>query len=243
MTPPRRILVLDFDGTVCLGDGPVLAYAELLDEALAGTRRGTGVARALRWFLGDGGVEPGDALAAAVDGSADGYAAAERAARTLGATDADLGAAYAASRDALASGSIPTWAPPGLADLLSSLPDDVEVALVTNAPETGVREQLVHLGLDGVIRRVVASAGKPAGMGTILEGLRSEQEPRADPERLLSVGDIWRNDLEPAFAQGSVTALIERFPAPAGATPAFRAPTIEELYPAIAAWAGVTRKA
>ena len=29
-----HVLVLDFDGTVCLGDGPVFAYARLLDEAL-----------------------------------------------------------------------------------------------------------------------------------------------------------------------------------------------------------------
>ncbi|ARC57944.1 hypothetical protein AS850_12740 [Frondihabitans sp. 762G35] len=243
MTPAHPILVLDFDGTVCLGDGPVLAYAELLDAALAREGRANGVGRTLRWFLGETDAIPDDVLVAAVDGSADGYAAAERAARALGVTDADLSAAYAGSRDALAAGAVPTWAPPGLADLLASLPGDVEVVLVTNAPETGVREQLAHLGLDGVILRVVASAGKPAGMGPILEGLRAEQEPPARPERLLSVGDIWRNDLEPAFAQGSVTALIERFAAPAGATPTFRAPTIEGLYPAIASWAGVTRNA
>ncbi|CAN5342668.1 hypothetical protein BH09ACT6_BH09ACT6_08770 [soil metagenome] len=341
MTTSSRILVLDFDGTVCLGDGPVFSYARLLDEALGArqfgaapassatpggrtagdpvrlggvwtgaaddagasavsgaptgsdasasavtrmsaglgssasasgrilTRTGTSattrasaaanspaaehglIRTAVGLFLGEdpgagrsleaaeGSVVHPETLREAIDliaGSADGYAAAERLARASGITDAQLSAAYAGSRDELASGAIETYAPEGLADLLANVPRHVQTVLVTNAPPNGVDQQLCALGLAGFFDELVTSAGKPAGTRAILERLLTVHDLAGSPERLLSVGDIWRNDLEPAAALGSVTALIERFAAP-DAAPTYRASTIEQLYPAIIRWA------
>lgn len=108
--------------------------------------------------------------------------------------------------------------------------------LVTNATATGVEGQLDSLGIADLFDEIVTSANKPVGMGPVLERLREAHGLHEQPERLISVGDIWRNDLGPAAAQGSATALIERFRAPEAA-PTFRAPTFEELYSPIAAWA------
>ncbi|MGA1812242.1 HAD family hydrolase [Frondihabitans sp. 4ASC-45] len=245
MTPLSRLLVLDFDGTVCLGDEPVLSYARHIDEALPETERV--VESTIRAFLAgpDAVVHENDDesagsaarhLATLVD-AADGYAAAASLARSRGVAAASLSRAYEASRRELAGGLLETWAPAGLADFLTGLRSaGVTVVLVTNATATGVAGQLAHLGLDGVFDEIVTDAGKPGGMPRILTSLREKHGLAAYPERLLSVGDIWRNDLEPAADQKSPTALIERFAADE-AKPTFRAPTFEGLYDDIAAWA------
>ncbi|NRD27520.1 HAD family hydrolase [Frigoribacterium sp. VKM Ac-2836] len=237
-----HVLVLDFDGTVCLGDGPVLTYARLLDEALAETdpRHPPRLVEAvLARFVGSPlddeptGVDEAVALA---DGSPDGYVVAERVSRALGIDDDTRSAAYAGARAALADGRLETTAPEGLAELLGSLPDGVHVVLVTNSPEHGVVQPLERLGLADRVDAIVTDARKPSGLPAVLDRLRADAGLDDRPDRLLSVGDIWANDLEPAAAQGSPTALVERFPAP-DARPTHRAPTLPELYPAIRAWA------
>ena len=60
--------------------------------------------------------------------------------------------------------------------------------------------------------------------------------PYADPWRLLSIGDHWRNEIEPAFEIGAATGYIDRFgraDGPASVT----VRTAEELLPAVFAWA------
>jgi FMN phosphatase YigB (HAD superfamily) len=237
-----HVLVLDFDGTVCLGDGPVLTYARLLDEAAAvadGQHPPRLIEAVLARFVGspleDEPTGVDDAIAHA-DGSPDGYVVAERVSRALGVDDAARSAAYAGARAALADGRLDTAAPEGLAGLLDSLPSSVHVVLVTNSPEHGVVQPLDRLGLTDRVDEIVTDARKPAGLPAVLDRLRADAGLDDRPDRLLSVGDIWPNDLEPAAAQGSPTALVERFPAP-DARPTHRAPTLPELYPAIRDWA------
>ena len=58
----------------------------------------------------------------------------------------------------------------------------------------------------------------------------------ADPATLMSVGDIWVNDIAPALELGCATAFIDRSGRdlrPAHA----RGRTMQDLYPAIEAWA------
>lgn len=254
MTSSSRLLVLDFDGTICLGDAPVLSYARHADAALAerDPAHDDGfIERAVSLFLegpravsdsaeGDDVAEVASALEHVVD-AADGYAATAALATSRGAQPSDLSAAYEASRRELAEGLLETWAPPGLADFLRRSREHATVILVTNATETGVAQQLDHLGLADAFDEIVTSAGKPAGMGPILSRLRAEHGLADAPERLASVGDIWRNDLAPAAEQGSVTALIERFATP-DASPTFRAPTFQELYEPLGRWlAGSSR--
>ncbi|AMM20213.1 hypothetical protein AX769_08590 [Frondihabitans sp. PAMC 28766] len=246
-----RLVVLDFDGTICLGDAPTLSYARHADLALA--ERDPAhfdgfIERVVSVFLagpdvvalgGDDAAEVAAALEGVVD-SADGYAATASLARSRGAEQADLDRAYEASRRELADGVLETWAPPGLTDFLGRMRETSPVVLVTNATETGVAQQLDHLGLAEAFDEIVTSAGKPAGMSAILTRLRAEHGLADAPERLLSVGDIWRNDLAPAAEQGSATALIERFSTPE-AEPTFRAHAFEELYAPLERWAAADR--
>lgn len=218
---PTGVLVLDFDGTVCLGDGPVLAYADAILPHLD-AQSAARVSDGLLGYLAD--------LPGAGD-YADGYDAIAQLAGPE-VTAEILGAAYAHSRALLAGGGLDIHAPVGLAELLDRVRPAVRVVLMTNAPDTGLTESLATLGLTAGIDEVVASAGKPAGSSAILRRLLGG----ADPRTLLSVGDLWVNDIAPALEFGCATAFIDRGgrdDRPADA----RGRTMPELYPAIEAWA------
>lgn len=210
-------LVLDFDGTVCVGDAPVRRYA---DEVL---RR----------------VEPGlagelaEELLRNLDGGTidtDGYGAVARIAGPHVAPGV-LHTAYQASRGALAGRALDIATPAGLPGFLAALHGRARRVLVTNAPDTGVAESLDMLGLVDVIDEVNTNAAKPGGFDILLpELLRGE--PAAS---LLSVGDIWVNDIAPPLHAGCATAYITR--TPHDRRPAhLRAQHLPDLYVAIAAW-------
>lgn len=215
------VLVLDFDGTVCLGDGPIWAYANGLLPALDAdhARRLTdGLAAYLA-----GQTEPDD--------FSDGYSAVVRLAGP-GVPPAVLNRAYHASREALASGQVDIHTPHGLPDVLAELGPRARRVLLTNAPDTGMDGLLDRLGLSEVIDEVITSAAKPEGFDRILPALLSG----GDPATLLSVGDLWVNDIARPLAAGCATAYVDRTgvdPRPAHA----KARALPELYPAIRAWA------
>jgi FMN phosphatase YigB (HAD superfamily) len=209
----RRIVVLDFDGTVAIGDEPVLAY-----------------------FRGVAGDEA-DALLASWartgEGHRDGYALVADWAAAQGVPDHVRSAAYAASRSALHEGTAAVAAPAGLADLLRRRPAEVRCVLLTNAPVDGIEAVLARLGLTGLLDELIGDARKPGGMPEVLARLLDAAALPAD--RLLSVGDIWRNDLEPAAAIGAATAFVDRFGRGEG-DPTFRGHTLDALLPDIERW-------
>ncbi|MBC3763393.1 HAD family hydrolase [Quadrisphaera oryzae] len=227
----RPLLLLDFDGTVCTGDDPVLAYAaaaaDLVGERLpeVGATAGRELHHQLESYLSGHPEAPR---------YADGYAAVAHIAARLapGSSDDVLERAYASSRAALAAGRLEVEVPPGLVDLLRGLAGRVDRVLVTNAPRTGVDEALVALGLTDVLDEVVTSAGKPAGWDALLPRLLGGR-PAASA---LSVGDVWANDLAAPLRAGCSTALVDRFGHAAG--PAhLTAPDLPGLYAGITTWA------
>lgn len=208
----RSILLFDFDGTIALGDGPVLAYAQQVSAELGDP---------------DGFVDGIRTAIAAGDAAAlDGYDAVRRSAEVAGADAAQLSRAYLASRAQLGTAEAPIVAPDGLAAFLTDV--DAERILVTNAPDIRLTEALEALGLAGLFDRIVTSARKPGGLESVLSELPTDA-------RVLSIGDIWRNDLAPAHALGHATALVGEFAA-SDATPTFRAATLTELLPQIQGW-------
>lgn len=215
------ILVLDFDGTISLGDGPIWAYADAIVPRLE-----PGHARRLTESLAQylaGEAPPGR--------YADGYSAVVR---LVGPTlpPSALEEAYRASREALAAGMVQVHAPNGLADLLADLAGSVSRVVLTNAPAIGLDDLLERLGLASVIDTVIASAGKPQGFHSLLPTLLDG----APPAHLMSVGDFWLNDISVPLAAGCATAFVDIFGAdrrPAHATAA----SLPELYPAIRSWA------
>ena len=218
---PLPLLILDFDGTLCLGDGPVQAYA----DAVAGQIQGPG-----RKALQEG-------LAAFLDHDPaapvykDGYAAVASLAEGL-IDSVGLDWAYAESRRRLAAGLVEVSTAPGLAGFLGNLEGVAFRVLLTNAPLTGVPETLGTLGLSDSVDLIIHDAGKPAGFTDLLPALLKDKAPM----ELLSVGDVWSNDIELPGLFGCATAFIDRFDHCTGAAN-LRAPRFELLYGAIAAWA------
>lgn len=205
--------MLDLDGTAAVGDAPVLAY--------------------LRGVAGD---EADDLLArwaGSGEGHPDGYALVAAWAAAHGVPEEVRSAAYAASRSALHAGDLEVRAPDGLLAALERRPADVRCVLVTNAPAEGIGPLLERLGLAATLDGVVGDARKPAGLPAVLEGLVRDADLTAD--RVLSVGDVWRNDLEPATAIGAATAFVDRFGRGEGA-PTFRARTLTDLLPDLERW-------
>lgn len=237
VTDALPLLVLDFDGTVCVGDAPVWAYAEAVIAGILDA--GNGAAAGVGATGGTGGLDAGlrARLGAFLDGEPgspaylDGYAAV--AALAAGHADEELlERAYRTSRRELARGRLEVSAPAGLAGFLDGLAGRVERVLVTNAPIEGVSETLGALGLSARVDRVVPEAAKPAGWGALLPELLAGREPAS----LLSVGDIWGNDLAAPLAAGCAVALIDRFGHRAG--PAHLvAPDFPGLYAGIEDWA------
>ncbi|WP_295823799.1 hydrolase [uncultured Microbacterium sp.] len=214
---PRPVLIFDFDGTVAVGDGPLLAYARAVAAHTASV---------------DAFVSTVSAHLAAPTGDViDGYDAVRRLALEAGVDDDALAAAYTLSRTQLGSVDAPVSTAVGLAEFLAHV--DAERLLVTNAPATRLDAALSGMGLAGLFDRVVTDAAKPAGLEALLASL-GEGVP------VLAVGDVWRNDLAPAHARGFHTALVGGY-ADAVAAPTFRADTLDELLPALAAWVDAAR--
>ena len=216
-----RTLVFDFDGTVSLGTGPVLAYARCAAAALSPERAAEFlVAVDLALDHAPSGQLPGT-------GAIDGYDLVRLLSAEYGVDPATLGGAYLASRELLASDDAPVVAPQGLPEFLAFARDHANIVLATNAPDIRVTEAVAALGLTGLFDAVYTSVGKPGGLDPVLDDWLPAGE-------LLSIGDVWVNDLAPAAARGALTALVGS--PDAAASPSYRADHLHELYPVIAAW-------
>lgn len=158
----------------------------------------------------------------------DGYDLVRRRAEQAGVDDRHVADAYVASRAVLGSDDAAIEAPEGLGAVLDELSAHARIVLVTNAPDTSLDAALDALGLRGRFDETHPSAGKPDGLFDL-----AEQWLAAG--RLLSVGDIWVNDLEPVHRLGGDTALVGT--RPGDAHPTFHANTLPGLYPDLRRWA------
>lgn len=242
----NQLILLDFDGTLCLGDDPVLFYAEEADRLLAeqgrdvpdaGTVRAaverafaqnTLLASEIRydasgWPLGVD-QEAVRSAAAQEAGKAkahptswplqDGYQLVQLLAVQAGLSDEEAGVAFAQGRRALLARGLEhsdVHAPQGADELLARLREVAGVVLITNSPADAFGPWLEHLGLSDSFDAVINGAQKPFGMPAAVRAAQEQAGLEVDPERIISVGDIWRNDLEHVDAQGGTTVLIDRF--------------------------------
>ncbi|WP_277049725.1 HAD family hydrolase [Ruania albidiflava] len=222
---PSAALVLDFDGTVCIGDDPVHFYAE---EVAARHPAAADVPDQVRQFLA--GRLP-------VERAADGYQAVHRLSQAAGVSREQFVAAYLASRERLEAGEGDTRAPHGLTALLEELrAARVRIVLVTNSPRIGIERWLTSQDLDHRFDEVVTEAGKPQGMPAILARIADEAR-LARPVTLGSIGDVWANDVSPAMDRGGTGFFIDRFDRRDGPS-SHTGATFEDLLPALRGWAG-----
>ncbi|MAT17069.1 MAG: hypothetical protein CMF56_00680 [Leifsonia sp.] len=215
----RGALILDFDGTLCVGDAPVREYAR---HAFTNVPDGAARLSRLDDFLAHG---------AGLDAARDGYQAVAALAREAVVPRAALHEAFQRSRADIASWIGEVRAPEGMRELLAEL-DHVSRILITNSPAGGLDQVIEGLGLSDVLDQVVTDARKPEGMSAALD----RAGVLASGHALASLGDIWENDHAEIQARGGVTFLIDRHRRGDGA-PTRRAATAEELYPAIRDWA------
>jgi FMN phosphatase YigB (HAD superfamily) len=225
----ERVVVFDFDGTVSLGHGPVRSYARMIADSLPTDQ--------CVEFLGR--FETQLASPRFGVGSAapiDGYDLVRLVAEGYDVPAGVRSSAYLSSRLELATAAAPVIAPSGLARFLADARPHALLVLATNAPSIRIDEALASLGLTGAFDSVHTSVGKPAGFGPLLDELLAALPAGTDAAAgLLSIGDVWANDLAPAHERGATTALVGGA-GPAGATPTFRATHLYELYPALQAW-------
>jgi len=219
----RPVLLLDFDGTVCLGDGPVLAYAEEAFAQLPAALRADADRRVAAYLAHT--PQDGD------DEAADAYSLVLQIAGSHIGADA-LSAAYLASRKRLETDDLGIHPPEGLHESLQELGPQVTRVLMTNSPELGLERALETLGVAGLLDQVVCSAAKPVALARHVGVLLGGQSPH----RLLSVGDHWTNDIAVPRAMGCATAYLA--PAPHPLRPAdVTARTYAELALHIKTWA------
>lgn len=211
-------VIFDFDGTLALGRGPIDAYVrevvDLADDAE---------------FAAVVDVKLADFESGRSD-AADAYDAVRHAAAERGVAAELLERAYHRSREILGTHAAPVEAPDSIVPFLERLGDVADVALATNSPPTRLAETLADMGIDRLLQTRHTSIGKPEGLSRLVEDAL-----RRGP--VLSVGDLFENDLAPAAALGADTAFVgpawESF---AGRT-TMAAATLPELYDLIYAWA------
>ena len=210
-------IVFDFDGTVVVGNGPVLAYARQMaryaDDAFL-----TEAIATIEAF------ESG-----ATDRFRDGYDVVGTLAAEAGIGSDDRQRAYLASREQLGSAE-PATAAPGLKEILEYLPESTRVVLATNAPLAGVENALEGWGVREHFDELLYDTGKPNGLTPIIERELAHG-------RVLSVGDIVENDLAPAAELGADTALVGATAATSKFSATMRALTLAEIADQIVAWA------
>ena len=215
---PRPTVVLDFDGTIALGHGPVLAYARHVAAAAHDPGLVPAVEDALR------------TLDAGSGAYRDAYDAVRQVATARGVPDAEHGPAYLASREELGTAAAPVHAPVGLARFLGQLGRRAAIVLATNAPETGVDRVLDQIGAGGHLTERHFSIGKPDGLVAVISRHLADGP-------VLAVGDIWAYDLAPAAEMGASTALVGPTASSPDLAPTLRGATLADLYGAITSWA------
>ncbi|CAD6003404.1 FMN phosphatase YigB, HAD superfamily [Agreia sp. COWG] len=219
-----KTLLFDFDGTLSLGVGPVVAYARAAAHQLP-----DGDAEAFVDTVVATLVEHPSGRAPGTN-AIDGYDLVRLLSADHGIRPESLGEAYLTSRAHLGTTLAPVVAPDGLADFLLEARTYGNLVVATNAPDIRIDDALEVLGLGGLFDAVYTSLGKPNGLGAVLD----EWLPRG---QVLSIGDVWANDLAPAQARGALTALVgptvDETP---DVTPTFSAHHLHELYPAITEW-------
>jgi FMN phosphatase YigB (HAD superfamily) len=227
-----RALVVDLDGTLYRGDGPVRAYAELVAADLPAARAADFLSIVDK-YLTDGvsGVAEPELLAAT-----DGWEAVARLATArFGVGRAELDAAFLGSRRKLAEEYCFVEVPGGFLDVLRTLRPSTRLVLATNSPALGLAELLARLDANDIFDEVVSGARKPFGLPILLGGLACRLGVLGRPWRLFSVGDHWHNDIEPAREFGAITGYIDRFGRADGPADVVSA-TLEGVLPTIVEW-------
>jgi FMN phosphatase YigB (HAD superfamily) len=231
----RPILVTDFDGTVYRGDDPVRCYARHVAAGLP-TAQALPLLDTFERYLAAGvaaaDTAPDPHAAGLLRRAQDAWGLVQLLALDLGVPEPVTQQAFLASRVHMLQEDCGLDVVAPLVELFAELRGEVRVVLATNSPAEGLAPLLDRMGLTGAFDEVVAGAGKPAGLRAWMARALAGRPASG----LFSLGDHYRNEIEPAVAIGAATGYIDRFgraDGPATATAA----RVEDLLPAISSWA------
>lgn len=216
------VLVWDLDGTLYRSEDACRHYARGIAETFEGDRREDYLAALDRYLGGEGGVEASDGWEAAVV-----LAGGPRASRAYPE-------AFARTREAMLTDACRLDVPTGLTSFLEEAAGRTRRVLMSNTPAFGVLPLLERLGLLPLFDELVCDAGKPVGFGARLRGLAAVYE--LPPSAVLSIGDHFVNDIEPALAAGCATAYLDPFRVGPSGRATMEAARFEDLLIELAAW-------
>ncbi|HET8605880.1 MAG TPA: haloacid dehalogenase-like hydrolase [Gaiellaceae bacterium] len=223
MSGPAAVLVWDLDGTLYRGTAACRHYAEGIAATLEPERREAYLEAVDRFLGGAGGVDAADGWEAAVmlAGGARGHSRAY----------AD---AFARTRAFMLDDACALEVPDGLRSFLERTAGSVRRVLVSNTPSFGVMPLLRRLELLDLLDEIVCDAAKPNRFSVRLRAFADVNGlPR---ESVLSIGDHFVNDIEPALAAGCATAYLDPFGVGPSGRAELEAARIEDLWPAIEEW-------
>ncbi len=223
--PSSRVLVLDLDGTLCLGDAPMRRVAHHAFSHLPAPDRERAVATLARFMAGEHALLPA---------ARDGYDAVAIIATDGGVGVDELHESFMVTRE---EHELDLWLPhvrppERLVAALHEL-SGVERVLVTNSPQPGIDRVVEHLGLARAIDEVITSAHKPNGMPAILD--RIGVPATVTRVSLAAIGDRWVNDLAEVHERGGTTFHIAP-DAWADGAPTRRAPEPDALAEDLLSW-------
>ncbi|MGC8634713.1 MAG: HAD family hydrolase [Candidatus Limnocylindrales bacterium] len=229
--PGRGLLVLDFDGTLWRGTEAIEAYAEGAAVGLEPADREPFLSAVRAYLAGQrwrvlGGAVPPD----------DGWAAVARFGAAHGLDPAFRQRAFFAARERVAAGAVRMDVPDGLLEFLAWSRQWCTVVLASNSPGWSVEPVLDRLGFAPLLDDVACDAGKPDSLVGLIEGwIGRFRVPRG---RVMSVGDHYRNDIDPVARAGWFTTYLSPWrwvPGPCSLV----GTTMEEVLPELRAWVDV----
>jgi FMN phosphatase YigB (HAD superfamily) len=220
---PSAVLVWDLDGTLYRSTAACLHYAEGIAPTLEPERRDEYLGAMRRYLAGEGGVA-----------AADGWEAAVVLAGRRGGASRAFGDAFARTRAFMLTDACELEVPAGLPDLLERAAGAARRVLVTNTPAYGVLPLLERLGLLELFDELSCDSAKPRGFAV---RLRSYGDALGLPaSSVLSIGDHFVNDIEPALVAGCATAYLDPFHVGPRGRADLEAARFEELLEQVEDW-------
>jgi len=220
---PSAVLVFDLDGTLYRGVAACLHYAQGIAETLEPGERAAYLESVERFLRAGEGIDAADGWEAAVL-----LAGGERGASRAYAEP------FARTRAFMLTDACELEVPAGLVELLERTAGRARRVLVSNTPSFGVMPLLQRLDLLGSLDEIVCDAAKPHRFA---ERLRAFADVAGLPYRsVLSIGDHFVNDIEPALAAGCSTAYVNPFGVGPRGRAELEAARLEDLLGPIDEW-------
>ncbi|MFB5191943.1 HAD family hydrolase [Alicyclobacillus fastidiosus] len=215
---PCELFVFDFDGTVYSETDHFLTYGEEVAHFVEDAKRPAFLAelfdafhrhlyRSSAYGISDAGDT--DYTRRDASGIDDLWSVIGALATQFGVHREDLQKAFAATREWMASSAYHMKPIPLLRESILSLrAAGSRVVMATNSPRLHTEDMLLKLTLHDVFDEIVFDAHKPQGATDQFEGWLAKFQ--VDAARAVSIGDHFRNEIEPALALGMQTVYIDR---------------------------------